>query len=149
MNTHHKFLFEPGIWLGEGKVKLSVSEDDLLFFTRWNIDKPKEKGIIDSSQEIEIKGLQDKSKNTLIFTPVSQEEFKVELENETIGKVQGKGLIRPKLIAWEFRSLDKVFEGFEVYELLEEGSYFMHAEYINKEELRTQIQGKIWKKLSS
>jgi hypothetical protein len=149
MNTHHKFLFEPGIWLGEGKVQLSVSEDDLQFFTRWNIGKQKEKGVIDSSQEIEIKGLQDKSKNLLIFTPLGDDEFKVELENENIGKVQGKGVIRPKLIAWEFRSLDKVFEGFEVYELLEDGSYFMHAEYINKEELRTQIQGKIWKKLTS
>ena len=84
--------------------------------------------------------------NQFSFYDFADEQFKVQLENPTIGKVIGTGIYRPKLLAWEFRNNGMEFEGFEMYELLADGSYFMHAEYVSNEEFRTSIQGKIWKK---
>lgn len=144
--SSHKFIFEPGVWLGEGKVNLSISDEMLKFSTRWNVEDPKKPGSICTLQEVQIKGLEDVMKNKLTFSNFSEGEFCVHLENENIGKVKGFGIIKPKTIAWEFRSDDKEFEGFEVYELQEDGGYFMHAEYVTKDEFRTLIQGKIWKK---
>lgn len=140
------FIFEPGVWLGEGKVKLSISEEELKFATRWNIDKAKKTGRIISVQEVQITGVPEMMNNRFLFYDFDQETFKVELENQTIGKIVGAGIYRPKLIAWEFRLNEIGFEGFEMYQLLEDGSYFMHAEYLAEEDFRTHIQGKIWKK---
>jgi len=146
---NHKFILEPGVWLGEGKVNLSISDEMLKFSTRWNIEDSSKKGCISSLQEVQIKGLEDIMKNKLTFSDISEESFTVHLENENIGKIQGHGIIKPKMIAWEFRSDDKEFEGFEVYELLDDGGYFMHAEYVTKDDFRTLIQGKIWKKATA
>lgn len=142
----HLFIFEPGIWLGEGKVKLSISDEELHFFTRWNVDKGKGSNKIPGTQEIEIKGIPDKMCNHFSFYNFGQKEFKIKLENQTVGEVIGEGIIRPESIAWEFRLNEIGFEGFEFYKLQEDGSYFMHAEYCTQEDLRTLIQGKIWKK---
>ena len=67
------------------------------------------------------------------------------LENEALGKVQGKGLISEKVIAWEFRMQDIGFEGFEFYEKLDDKNYLMRAEYATADQFRTVINGKIWK----
>jgi hypothetical protein len=140
------FIFEPGTWLGEGKVRLSISDEELKFVTRWNVDKAKKTGRIASMQEVQITGISEIMNNQFLFYDFDAETFKIELENQTLGKIVGSGIYRPKLIAWEFRLNDVGFEGFEMYQLLEDGSYFMHAEYIAQEDFRTQIQGKIWKK---
>lgn len=140
------FIFGPGTWLGEGKVKLTVSDEELKYVTRWNIDKSKKNGLIGSIQEVQITGIPDVMHNQFSFYDFADEQFKVQLENPTIGKVIGTGIYRPKLLAWEFRNNGMEFEGFEMYELLADGSYFMHAEYVSNEEFRTSIQGKIWKK---
>lgn len=146
MSKPHMFVFEPGTWLGEGKVRLSISEEDLKYFTRWQIEPAKEGKVMNLSQEIEIKGVPDKMVHRFKFHPPKDLEFKVELENEHFGKVSGQGLLLPKKIAWEFRGQEGGVEGFEVYELQEDGSYFVHAEYVTKEDFRTLVQGKIWKK---
>lgn len=140
------FIFEPGTWLGEGKVKLSISEEELKFVTRWNVDKAKKTGRIISLQEVQITGVSEMMSNRFLFYDFGAESFKIELENDTLGKIVGSGIYRPKLIAWEFRLNELGFEGFEMYQLLDDGSYFMHAEYLAEEDFRTHIQGKIWKK---
>jgi hypothetical protein len=62
-----------------------------------------------------------------------------------LGSVQGKGIIDAKTIAWEFRGHPD-FEGFEVYELQENGDFMLHAEYSSLDQIRTIIDGRIWKK---
>jgi len=136
MKMEECFIFEPGTWLGEGKVRLTVSEEELKYVTRWNIDKSKKNGLIGSMQEVQITGIPDVMLNQFSFYEFNEENFKVQLENPTIGKIIGIGIYKPKLIAWEFRRNDLGFEGFEMYEQLPDGSYFMHAEYVSQDEFR-------------
>ena len=145
-NSQEHFIKTPGVWLGDGIVKLSVAEEELKFVTRWTINKSKKNGQIQSCQEVQIGGVDDVMKNMFAFSEISSEGFQVVLENDHLGQVVGQGIYRPELIAWEFRHNPLGFEGFEVYRLLEDGSYFMHAEYVTKEDFRTQIQGRLWKK---
>lgn len=147
--NNHNFIFTPGIWLGEGTVKLSISEEELKFCTRWDVKKEKKGKMIPGIQEIEIKGLSDRMCNQFSFYNFGDRDFKIKLENQNVGEVIGEGIIRKDAIAWEFRSNESGFEGFEFYKLQEDGSYFMHAEYMTADDFRTIIQGKIWKKTSS
>lgn len=143
----HLFIFKPGIWLGEGLVKLSVSKDNLKFATRWTIDKKKKSQII-TTQEIEIYGLSDKIKNQFCFYNIKADSFKIRLENQDLGEVLGQGIIKKDLIAWEFKVPSTGFEGFEVYNLQEDNSYALHAEYTASADFRTCVRGKIWEKVS-
>ena len=79
------------------------------------------------------------------MTPVDSTSFEIWIENDQMVRVGGKGVIDPKKIAWEFRGKDN-FEGFEVYELVDNGDYQMHAEYASGDQFRTIINGRIWKK---
>ena len=54
----HSFMFSPGRWLGEGKICLNMVEEELFFFTRWNIGL-EEDGCIECVQEIQVKGLSE------------------------------------------------------------------------------------------
>ena len=69
----------------------------------------------------------------------------MELENELLGTVKGTGVIDENTIAWEFHGTGGL-EGFEVYELQDNGDYMMHAEYSSPDQFRTIIDGRIWKK---
>jgi len=51
-----------------------------------------------------------------------------------------------KTVAWEFSNKELGFEGFEIYELQEDGNYITRGEYVSIDQLRTIIEGKIWKK---
>ena len=66
------------------------------------------------------------------------------MENSNIGRVIGSGVYDEKLIAWEFRSQELNFEGFESYYLQPDGSYLMHVEYVTSDQFRTQIEGRLW-----
>ncbi len=66
MSTH-SFIFTPSLWLGEGKITLSMVEEELNFFTRWNVSHKDPYGIIECTQEIQIKGLSDMMLNQFIF----------------------------------------------------------------------------------
>ncbi len=142
----HLFIFTPGIWLGEGKVKLSTIDESLSFYTKWKILSQDDMGYIECIQEIQISGLSDIMINQFIFYDILQKNFCIELENQTLGKVIGKGLINSKRLAWEFRLGHLGFEGFEFYEATEDGGYKMHAEYATMDDYRTELHGKIWKK---
>lgn len=141
----HSFILTPSSWLGEGKIKLNMVEEELGFFTRWNVASTSPEGKIECVQEIQVKGLSDIMLNEFHLFDLSVQQFAISLENEALGKVHGKGLINDKVIAWEFRVPDIGFEGFEFYEKIDDENYLMRAEYATADEFRTVINGKIWK----
>lgn len=141
----HEFLFNPGIWVGEGKITLNTSPEHLRFYTKWNIEKPDKKQKILCSQEVEMQGSEESVVNQLTVFDVTPTKFEIILENTLIGQIFGKGIVDLKTIAWEFRG-DTELEGFEVYELQDNGDYMLHAEYASPDSYRTTIDGRIWKK---
>lgn len=146
MKNAHPFLFKPAIWLGEGKIELNLVDETLTFFTRWKIGAKDDQGRIEAIQEIEIKGLSDIMRNEFIFAEITDKDFVVEIENEAIGIVKGKGIISPESISWEFRDIGQELEGFEFYERQEDNGYYFRADYATTDQFRTEIRGKIWEK---
>ncbi|MBY0530142.1 MAG: hypothetical protein K2P51_08155 [Rhabdochlamydiaceae bacterium] len=141
----HPFILTPGTWLGQGKIQLNMVSEELAFFTRWTIGTPDSDGRIECFQEIQVKGLADVMHNQFTISGINQGEFQIELENQALGKISGKGIINEKLIAWEFRVEEIGFEGFEFYEKQEDQTYTMRAEYATSDQFRTLIQGSVWK----
>ena len=146
MEKQHPFIFLPNHWLGEGKIQLNMVDEELQFFTRWTISSPDREGRVVALQEIQVKGLSDVMQNNFVFYDITPTSFNVELENQALGKAEGKGRIDNKLIAWEFRLKDIGFEGFEFYEKQPDNSYLMRAEYATTDQFRTLIEGKVWQK---
>jgi len=145
----HKFLFNTGCWIGEGKISLTDIEENLVFFTRWRSNHPDPDFIeFDSSQEIQIAGHSDIMYNQFFFTGFDKKHFEVEIENEAFGRVYGEGLVDDNFIGWEFRDNAVGFDGYEYYELQDDGTYKMRAEYATGEDFKTSIDGKIWKQLA-
>lgn len=140
----HAFLHTPGYWVGEGKISLNMVEEQLLFVMNWNISSRDFSGKIEGVQDIKIQGLSDQMRNEMSFYDFHNDKFSVDMENENVGRVVGTGVFDEKVIAWEFRDNDMSFEGFETYHIQSDGSYLMQAEYITNEQLRTQIEGRIW-----
>jgi hypothetical protein len=143
--TNHQFILNPNAWLGEGKIQLSMVDEELGFITRWNVMPPDASGRVESVQEIQVKGLSDIMINQFVFFDFAPTRFSIELENQALGKIVGTGLINDKVIAWEFRVPELGFEGFEFYEKETETSYLMRAEYATRDQFRTLIRGKVWK----
>jgi hypothetical protein len=142
--TKHLFILSSNQWLGEGKIKLNMVDEDLVFFTRWNVAAKDSSGIIDCKQEIQVRGLSEVMINQFIFSEITATSFAIELENQALGKVRGRGVIDENTIGWEFRIEELGFEGFEFYEKAGEMSYLMQAEYTTNDDFRTQIKGKLW-----
>lgn len=142
----HKFLFNPGNWIGEGRVTFNVSPEVIRFYTKWTLEKKGETEI-KASQEVEMQGTEPNMFNSFQFSNISENSFDVYLENELLGKITGKGVIDKKTIAWEFHGTGGL-EGFEVYELQENGDYMLHAEYASPDQFRTIIDGRLWEKSS-
>ncbi len=146
--TEHKFILSPSTWLGEGKIQLNMVEEELPFYTRWNVGQKDKTGIIECVQEIQVKGLSDMMHNQFLFFDLAPGAFSVDLDNPALGKISGKGLITDKTIAWEFRAPQIGFEGFEMYEKQADDVYLLHAEYATTDQLRTVIRGKVWQDLN-
>ncbi len=140
----HAFIFYPGKWIGEGKIAFSASPEMLRFYTRWEVDKATPDGIY-CLQEVEMQGTEPNMKNAFVISHITASSFEIDIENDLFGKVHGTGVIDARTIAWEFHGKDSL-EGFEVYELQEDGDYMMHAEYTSVDQFRTIIDGRIWKK---
>jgi hypothetical protein len=143
MENHH-FIFTPVDWLGQGKITFSSSPIELDFYTRWN-PLSEAHGVIECIQRVEVKESDEPVINTYAFSEITDTSFVVTLSNDMVGKAIGKGVIDEKRVAWEFRGIPG-FEGFEVYEVQDNGEYLMHAEYLADEDYRTHIKGRIWKK---
>ncbi|SCA58545.1 Uncharacterized protein AB751O23_AE_00170 [Chlamydiales bacterium SCGC AB-751-O23] len=143
MKHQHRFIFQPKVWLGQGTISLNVSTEKVNFYTRWSLLESEDGRLLKAVQEIEMDGISEVMKNHFEFRKDKPSGFFVQLENPVLGQVSGKGLIDEKLIAWEFRSPG--LEGFEVYELQDDGHYQMRAEYCSaQDEEHTVIQGRIW-----
>ena len=141
----HQFLLTPSSWLGQGKIQLNMVSEELSFFTRWNINNADVDGSIECLQEIQVKGLSDIMHNEFFVYNLTYGEFAIDLENQALGKITGKGLVNEKVIAWEFRIEDIGFDGFEFYEKQDDNNYMMRAEYATTDQFRTLIQGRVWK----
>ncbi|MDN3504388.1 MAG: hypothetical protein P0S95_02285 [Rhabdochlamydiaceae bacterium] len=142
----HLFLFNPGCWIGEGKIQLNALEDELIYFMRWRsilIDNELQE--FESTQEVQIAGHTDVMFNQFLFSNFDRGNFDVLLENQAWGEVCGRGQVDSKFIGWEFRKNELGFEGYEFYELQDDGTYITKAEFVTQEDLRTTIDGKIWK----
>jgi hypothetical protein len=140
----HDFILKRNSWIGEGNITLNMVEEDLSFYTKWQVADNDTSGKISAVQEIQISGISENMRNELTFYDFTPKSFMIEMENLNIGKVVGKGVFDEKLIAWEFRDNELNFEGFESYYLQDDGSYLMHAEYVTSDQFRTQIEGRIW-----
>ncbi len=145
---HHPFLFTPATWLGQGTIQLNMTSEELTFFTRWTVNNLDTDGRIGCLQEIQVKGLAEVMHNDFTLYNLTGSEFSIDLENEALGRVSGKGLIDEKMIAWEFRIEDIGFDGFELYEKIDDKNYTMRAEYATNDQFRTLIQGKLWQKVT-
>ncbi|MCB1113282.1 MAG: hypothetical protein KDK62_00820 [Chlamydiia bacterium] len=139
-----KFLLSEGLWIGEGKISFSFTQDHLHFYTRWTPEGV-EDGVLKWIQEVEMGGENEKVINYFSVTPLTDTTFSISYQNDTIGKAIGKGLLEESKIAWEIKS-PEAFHGFEVYELQENGDYLLHAEYTAEDNFRTLIDGRIWMK---
>lgn len=140
----HSFIFSPGKWLGEGKIHLNQIEEELAFFTRWTVLEQEEKQI-ECMQEIQVKGLSDIMINHFVIFDIVGSTFSLLMENHAIGQVQGTGILHELAIGWEFRVPELGFEGFEYYEKESDESYRMRGEFATNDQLRTTMQGRIWK----
>jgi hypothetical protein len=140
----HPFIFNPGNWIGEGKITINMVEDELHFHTSWGVQNKDFAGKIFCGQDIQIQGLGENMRNELTFFDVGQKEFSVEMENQNIGKIVGTGVYDDKTIGWEFRNNNQDFEGYETYTLEPDGSYKMRGEYITSDQFRTIIEARLW-----
>lgn len=143
----YHFLLDPSsVWIGEGEVTFPSSQEKIRFFTRWQ-KKEVTPDVIKWLQEVELHHVQQTTYNYFSIFDIKDGHFKIVLENEMMGKVSGKGVIDPKIVAWELRDHPGM-EGFEVYELQTDGQYHFRAEYSSPDRFHTLIHGKIWKKSS-
>jgi hypothetical protein len=140
----HLFVMQPLSWLGEGRIKLNMVDEELFFFTRWSMSPRTSTGEIECIQEIQVKGMTDIMHNQFTIREIGSNTFAIDLENQALGKIQGTGVFSDKVIAWEFRIKDIGFEGFEFYERQPDNSYLMRAEYATTDQFRTVINGKVW-----
>ncbi len=143
----HHFIFSPGVWLGEGTVLLNLAKEELKYVTKFTVRKEKDSQI-EVVQEIQIAGLSDLIKNQFYFYNIKPDRFKIRLESQNLGQLDGEGILKKSLLAWEFRIPEVGFEGFEVYNLSEDDVYLMNAEYTTNQDYRSKVRGKIWKKVS-
>ncbi len=144
----HRFILTPTAWIGEGKIQLNVIEEELGYSTKWNISERDSTGKITCIQEIQVKGISDIMQNQFLFFDLASGNFSIELDNPSIGKIVGKGILTDRLIAWEFRLSSREFEGFEMYEKQPDETYLMYAEYATADQLRTIVKGRVWQDLS-
>ena len=140
----HTFIFNPGNWMGEGKITLNMVEEELIFNTNWAVQNKDFAGKVTCAQEILIQGLSENMRNELSFYDFGPKHFTVDMENQNVGRIIGTGVYDENTIAWEFRNNDLNFEGFETYNLQPDGSYRMKGEYITSDQFRTQIEARIW-----
>lgn len=121
-----------------------MADDELDFRVTWIVLAEDERKI-HFSQEVDLVSINEKMRNQFCVSSITPERFVIQLQNQLVKKVEGIGVITPETIAWEFHNRDQEFEGFEIYDLQEDGSYIMRAEFTAGEGLRTHVKGWIRK----
>lgn len=138
------FIFQPGTWLGEGKITFNTSPEEIRYYCKWIIN-PIEEERISIRQIVEMEGVEDRVENQFVISRIKKGTFNIEISNESIGLIPGKGVFEKDKIAWEFHS--ELFHGFEVYHAKTSEEYTIHAEYHSEDFFRTIIKGRIWLKI--
>ncbi len=105
-----------------------MADDELDFRVTWIVLAEDERKI-HFSQEVDLVSINEKMRNQFCVSSITPERFVIQLQNQLVKKVEGIGVITPETIAWEFHNRDQEFEGFEIYDLQEDGSYIMRAEF--------------------
>lgn len=145
----HSFIFSSGHWTGEGKITLNMVAEDLFFQTHWEVQERDFVGKVTCFQDVLIAGLNESMRNELTFYNFQGKSFSVDMENPNLGRIVGSGFFDEETIAWEFRNHEVDFEGFESYALQPDGSYLMKGAYLTNDQLRTEIEARIWQKVES
>lgn len=140
----HLLFFEPGVWLGEGTIAFGASHDVIKFYTKWQIEKTGD--TMHCHQAVEMQNVDQKTINAYTVRNIDDGSFEIELTNEVLKEIKGKGSFNQTVLSWEFNIPD-VFVGQETYEKMEAepNLYSFHAEYASEELFRTIIDGIIWK----
>lgn len=139
----HSFIQKPGIWEGEGSMRLSIVEEDLKFKTKWSVKPAEKDGKIYCVQEVQIDGLAVTTLNHFCVRDVNGDRFVVDLETEALGQAEGKGVINPRSIAWELGLKELGFSGYEMYEKMDDDTYLMRAEFATSDQFRSDVTGTI------
>lgn len=142
----HDFLLIPGTWLGEGQISFTGSHDIIKFYTKWVVDD-EEDGRIQCIQKVEKVDVDDDLTSFYRLSEITEKNFVMDLDNELVGKVKGKGVITESSVGWEFPS-ESGCEGFEIYHVQPNGEYTLHAEFMSGQ-FRTRIDARLWKKEST
>lgn len=142
--ANHAFIFTPGTWTGDGKIVLSMVDEELVFNTSWGVQNKDFAGKVGCVQQVQIQGLSENMSNELHFYDFQGNTFVVDMENPNVGHIVGTGVFDEKTIGWEFRNNDANFEGYETYTLQPDGSYRMKGEYVTSDQFRTLIEAHIW-----
>lgn len=140
----HDFLFQSGVWLGEGKISFSASPNIINFYTRWKIFLPSEDEVR-AVQNIELEGVKEHVINYYDIKEMTSESFKLFMSNDNIGEHQAKGTLSPEKIFWAYYKEGNL-QGFETYSIQPNGEYIFHAEYISMEGDKTIVEGRLWAK---
>lgn len=150
----HSFIFEPGIWLGQGKVRIQQSSDFVNVYMKWDFSPADEKGGIACKQYVEREGVKDILCNALYFLPMTPVIFSVELTQDGAEKSSGFGFINAERIAWEYlkkaeetKEIETFLEGHESYILQQNGEYLCQAEFSSGKEYTTHLEGVLWKRM--
>lgn len=138
------FIFQKGLWLGEGKITLSTAKESIRFYTKWEI-LSLSAGVIEAIQTVEMQGIGENVVNEYRFFDLTSSHFSVEVKNQMVEYARGRGIRNAATIAWEF-PIESALHGFEVYELQKDGDFSFHAEYGGKGDFSSVIDGLIWKK---
>ena len=64
---NHLFILKSNSWLGEGLITLNMIEEELSFYTKWQVAEKDFAGKVPSTQEIQIAGISENMKNELNF----------------------------------------------------------------------------------
>ncbi len=119
-----------------------MADDRFKYQTKWHIHSQEEERIY-AIQEVKIEGFNESNKNQFVLTSLTPSSFGIELKNNIVGTVPGKGVLDAQVLAWEFHAPEMDFEGYEVYELHPDKSYSVRANYVSGEGLRTFIEGEL------
>lgn len=146
----HAFIFATGEWLGIGTMRFGMLPIEIKFYMKWSFNQIV-KGVIHAEQRIETTEA-DKPPilNRYRFFDFKDGNFALELENEDVGIVPGKGTVEENTITWQFSQRvpyegSEGFEGFESYVLQANGEYSLECEYLTEKQFRTFVSGRIWK----
>ena len=91
-----------------------------------------------------MEGVEDAVHSNFHIYGLTEDDFSITLQSDHFDQVIGTGIIDDQKIGWEFRQKGAL-EGFEVYEIQDDGSYHFHAEYSSPDQFRTMIDGQIKK----